>query len=246
MPAPGGGGELLGPVQTDPAGEPEFFARDPYGNIFQVVAGDGWFARGRLNASATGGVSGAMLGVTSLEPALALYRDILGFDRLVYDRQGVFPDLAGLPGGRQPCGGPAGPQRGAAGAFSELLGPGRLELVQALEREPRKIYGGRFWGDLGFIHLCFDVRGLEALKERCRRAGFPFTVDSAQAFVMGEASGRFAYVEDPDGTLVEFVETYRLARLRRLGWFLDLRRRPPEKRLPRWLLAALAWNRVRH
>ena len=56
---------------------------------------------------------------------------------------------------------------------------------------------------------------------------------------MGEASGRFAYVEDPDGTLVEFVETYRLAILRKLGWFLDLRRRPPEKRLPRWLLASL-------
>jgi hypothetical protein len=86
---------------------------------------------------------------------------------------------------------------------------------------------------------------MEALKERCARAGFPFTVDSAQAFVMGEASGRFAYVEDPDGTLVEFVETFRLAVLRSLGWFLDLRRRPPEKELPRWLLAALGLNRVR-
>ncbi len=240
------GVELLGPVQADPAGAPGFFARDPYGNIFQVVAGDGWFARGRPNASATGGVSGAMLGVTRLEPALGLYRDILGFDRLVYDRQGVFPDLAGLPGGRQPVRRVLLAHSAARrGAFSELLGPGRLELVQALEREPRKIYGGRFWGDLGFIHLCFDVRGLEALKERCHQAGFPFTVDSAQAFVMGEASGRFAYVEDPDGTLVEFVETYRLAILRKLGWFLDLRRRPPEKRLPRWLLGALALNRLR-
>jgi hypothetical protein len=86
---------------------------------------------------------------------------------------------------------------------------------------------------------------MEALKERCAQAGFPFTVHSAHAFLMGEASGRFAYVEDPDGTLVELVETYRLAILRRLGWFLDLRRRPPEKRLPRWLLAALALNRVR-
>jgi catechol 2,3-dioxygenase-like lactoylglutathione lyase family enzyme len=236
--------ELLGPVEPDPAGTPGFFLRDPFGNPFQVVAEDAWFQRG--GSRPTGGVSGAMIGVKQLEPALGLYRDILGFDRLVYDRQGVFPDLAGLPGGRQPVRrvllAHSRPRRGA---FSELLGPGRLELVQALERAPRKIFSGRFWGDLGFIHLCFDVRGMEALKERCAAAGFPFTVDSAQAFVMGEASGRFAYVEDPDGTLVEFVETYRLALLRRLGWYLDLRRRPAGKRLPRWLLAALGLNRVR-
>ncbi len=238
--------ELPGPVETDPAGEPGFFVRDPFGNFFQVVAGDGWFQRGPRGAPPTGGVSGAMLGVKSLEPALALYRDILGFDRVVYDRQGVFPDLAGLPGGKQPVRRVLlAHSRPRQGAFSQLLGPGRLELVLAMERVPRKIYAGRFWGDLGFIHLCFDVRGMEALKERCARAGFPFTVDSAQAFLMGEASGRFAYVEDPDGTLVEFVETYRLAVLRRLGWFLDLQRRPAEKPLPRWLLAALGLNRVR-
>ncbi len=240
------GQELLGPMETDPAGEPGFFVRDPFGNLFQVVAGDGWFQRGPRGAPPTGGVSGAMIGVKSVEPALALYRDILGFDRLVYDRQGVFPDLAGLPGGKQPVRRVLlAHSRPREGAFSRMLGPGRLELVQALERAPRKIYDGRFWGDLGFIHLCFDVRGLEALKDRCARAGFPFTVDSAGAFLMGEASGRFAYVEDPGGTLVEFVETYRLAVLRRLGWFLDLRRRPAEKPLPHWLLAALALNRER-
>ena len=235
--------ELLGPVEPDPAGEPGFFVRDPTGLTFQVVTGEGWFRRG---ASPTGGVCGAMIGVSSLEPALALYQDILGYDRLVYDRQGLFADLAGLPGGKRPVRrvllAHTQPRRGA---FSGLLGESRLELVQALERAPRKIFAGRFWGDLGFIHLCFDVRGLDALKERCREAGFPFTVDSAQDFVMGESSGRFAYVEDQDGTLVELVETYRLALLRRLGWFLDLRRRPPEKQLPRWLLAFLGLNRVR-
>ena len=238
--------EMLGPVERDPAGEPGFFVCDPGGNIFQVVTGDGWFQRARRGSPPTGGVCGAMLGVSSLEPALALYRDILGYDRVVYDVQGVFPDLAGLPGGKRAVRRVLLAHTEARqGAFSGLLGPSRLELVQALERAPRKIYAGRFWGDLGFIHLCFDVQGMEDLKERCRAAGFPFTVDSAQAFVMGEGTGRFAYVEDPDGTLVEFVETYRLALLRQLGWFLDLRRRPPAKRLPRWLLAALGLNRVR-
>jgi catechol 2,3-dioxygenase-like lactoylglutathione lyase family enzyme len=235
--------ELLGPVEPDPAGEPGFFLRDPSGSIFQVVTGKEWFRRG---PSPTGGVCGAVIGVTRLEPALALYRDILGYDRIVYDRQGVFPDLSGLPGGRQPLRrvllAHSQPRRGA---FSELMGSSHLELVQALERAPRKIFAGRFWGDLGFIHLCFDVQGMEDLKESCRASGFPFTVDSAQAFVMGEGSVRFAYIEDPDGTLVEFVETYRLALIRQLGWHLNLQRRPPEKQLPRWLLASLGLNRVR-
>ena len=239
----GRGVEVLGPVQQDPAGEPGFFARDPFGLTFQIVSGEGWFARGR---GPTGGVSGALIGVAQMERSLQLYRDILGYDLLLYDRQGVFGDLAALPGGQQPVRrvllGHSRPRRGA---FSALLGPSRLELVQALEREPGRIFAGRFWGDLGFIHLCFDVRGMEGLKRRCEGSGFPFTVDSAQAFVMGEASGRFAYVEDPGGTLVEMVETYRLAVLRKLGWFLDLRRRRPGKRLPRWMLRSLSFNRVR-
>jgi catechol 2,3-dioxygenase-like lactoylglutathione lyase family enzyme len=238
--------EPLGPVELDPAGEPGFFVRDPAGNLFQVTGADGWFQRARRGAPPTGGVCGALVGVTRAEPTLTLYRDILGYDRLVYDREGVFPDLAGLPGGKRPVRRVLlAHSEARRGAFSALLGPSRLELVQCLERAPRKIYAGRFWGDLGFIHLCFDVRGMEDLKRRCGQAGFPFTVDSAQAFVMGEASGRFAYVEDPGGTLVEFVETYRLALLRRFGWYLDLRRRPPEKSLPRWLLGALGLNRVR-
>jgi hypothetical protein len=62
---------------------------------------------------------------------------------------------------------------------------------------------------------------------------------------MGEGAGRFAYIEDPDGTLIEFVETYRLALLKSVGWYLDLRRREPRRALPRWMLRALALQRVR-
>ena len=53
-------------------------------------------------------------------------------------------------------------------AFGRLLGPSRIELVQALGRTPRRIFAGRFWGDPGFIHVCFDVQGMDALSEACR------------------------------------------------------------------------------
>ena len=117
--------------------------------------------------------------------------------------------------------------------------------MQSLDRTPARIFEGRLWGDLGFIHLCFDVVGMDALRETCAEAGFPFTVDSSSSFDMGEAAGHFAYVEDPDGTLIEFVETHKVPVLKKWGWALDLRRRDPRKPLPDWMLKALALNRVK-
>jgi catechol 2,3-dioxygenase-like lactoylglutathione lyase family enzyme len=194
-----------------------------------------------------GGVYGAILGVSDLDAASRFYRDVLGYDRELYRLEGAFDDLRVLPGGdgrfRRLLLARSAP---SAGPFSELLGPSELELVQALDRRPRKIFDGRFWGDLGFIHLCFDVGGIDEHKSACAEAGHPFTVDSnpgGESFDMGQAAGRFAYVEDPDGTLIELVETHRVPIAAKLGWFLDLRRRDPAVALPRWMLRALALGR---
>lgn len=241
------GAALLGSPQTDPQGRPFFVVQDPYGNHFQVVEGQGWFAdTGRT----TGGPAGCLIGVTDIERARSLYTDILGYDEVIYDESGEFADLAALPGGRgrfrrvllthrQP----------RQGAFSRIFGPTQLELVQALDRSPAKIFEGRFWGDLGFIHLCFDIVNMDALRAECTAKGFPFTVDSGAAlgkeFDMGEASGSFAYIEDPDGTLIEFVESFKVPILKKLGWYLDLRKRDPRRPLPNWMLKALRFNRVK-
>jgi hypothetical protein len=126
-------------------------------------------------------------------------------------------------------------------------------LVQALDRIPNKIYENRFWGDPGFIQICFDIRGMLDLKKECEQYGAPFTADSNpgayssadKSFEMGDASGHFTYIEDPDGTLIEFVETHKIPIAKRLGWYLDLKKRSPEKPLPDWTLKTLRWNRVK-
>lgn len=234
---------LLGEIGQDPAGGPHCFVRDPLGLVFNVVEGTGWFSKGK---QPTGGPCGCLIGVSDVERALPLYRDLLGYDRVVYDETDSFHDLSSLPGGtrrvRRLLLAHTAPRRGP---FSALLGPGTLELVQALDDEPRRIFADRYWGDLGFIHLCFDVKGMDALKAACEAAGFPFTIDSRDSFDMGEAAGRFAYVEDPDGTLIEFVETHKVPVLKKLGWYIDLRRRAPDKPLPRWMLKALGLGRVK-
>ena len=235
--------QILGDLKKDPSGNDVFFLRDPWGNIFEVVAGKGWFRNERKN---TGAAYGAIIGTTDIDRSYAFYKDILGFDMVVYDQEGIFEDLSVLPGGEYPVRRMMLEQSaGPLGVFSKVFGPAQLELVQVKGRTPEKIFAGRYWGDLGFIHICFDIRGMENLKKKCREKGFPFTVDSKNSFDMGEAAGHFSYIEDPDGTLIEFVETHRLPIIKKLGWYVDLRKRDPEKSLPDWLLKALRFNRVK-
>ncbi|MGV3586893.1 MAG: VOC family protein [Adhaeribacter sp.] len=187
-----------------------------------------------------------MLGVSDIDKARALYSGILGYDNVVYDQTGIFNDLAALPGGQIACRRVllrhSQPRQGS---FSRLLGPSEIELIQVRDRTASKIYQNRYWGDLGFIHLCYDIVGMQALEQECRAKGFPFTINSSTSFEMGEAAGHFAYIEDPDGTLIEFVETHRIPILKKIGWYLNLKNRSPKKALPDWMLKTLSFSQVK-
>jgi len=162
----------------------------------------------------------------------------------VYEETGTFDDLSGVAKkGEQYRRVMLKHSEKGKGGFSELLGPTEIELIRRTTSAGRKIYDGRYWGDLGFIHLCFDVTNMAALKKRCSSAGFEFTVDSSNSFDMGEAAGHFTYIEDPDGCLIEFVETHKIPIMKKLGWYLNLQKRDANKPLPRWMLSALALNR---
>jgi catechol 2,3-dioxygenase-like lactoylglutathione lyase family enzyme len=192
----------------------------------------------------TGGPMGCSLGVSDMKTSIDFFKSILGYDEVVWDKEGTFEDVMGLNGGnekyRRVLLRHAKPRKGP---FSRLIGPSEIELIQALDRKPRKIFEGRDWGDRGYIHLCFDINGMDELKSLCESKGHPFTVDSANSFDMGEAAGRFSYIEDPDGTLIEFVETHKLPILKKFGWYKNLKNRNPEKPLPDWMLKAMWLNR---
>jgi catechol 2,3-dioxygenase-like lactoylglutathione lyase family enzyme len=233
---------------ADPSGRETFFTRDPFGNLFQMVPATDWFMDEK---KISGGSYGVMIGVSDIEKAKVVYSDILGFDEVVYDQTSVFADLSAIPGGSeelrrvllrrsQPLAGP----------FSRMFGACEIELICSPVKLGRKIFDGRFWGDLGFIHLCFDIRNMDELKDYCVSRGYPFTVDSKKShegnsFDMGEAAGHFAYIADPDGTLIEFVETHRIPLLKKLGWYLDLKKRNPLKPLPDWMIRTLRFSKVK-
>ena len=88
---------------------------------------------------------------------------------------------------------------------------------------------------------------MNKLRKECEEKGFPFTVDSARdmdTFDMGEAAGSFSYIQAPEGTLIEFVETHKIPLLKRLGWSLDLTKRKPGP-LPRWMFSLFSLMRVK-
>lgn len=222
---------------------PHFWLRDCRNNLLQIVSNESWF---RPNGYLTGGVCGAVIGVSDIDKAVKFYADTLEIDQIVYDKTGTFEDFKFLGADKQKF------RRvllrktlGKAGAFGKLLGGIEIELIQALDRTPRKIFEDRDWGDAGFIHLCFDALNMNALKQRCQTNGFPFTVDSADSFDMGEAAGRFSYVEDPDGTLIEFVETHKVPIVKKLGIYLNLKKRRKQTHLPDWMVATLGWGKVK-
>jgi catechol 2,3-dioxygenase-like lactoylglutathione lyase family enzyme len=228
---------------NSPENKPYTWLKDGYGNQLQVVQDNSWF---RPNGSITGGVLGVVIGVSDIDKALNLYQNVLKISELVYDKTGIFEDLKDLDADKKKF------RRvllrktmNQTGAFSRLLGNVEIELVQALDSTPRKIFDGRSWGDLGFIHVCFDTLDMDSLKQRCTENGFPFTVDSNNTFDMGEAGGRFTYLEDPDGTLIEFVETHRVPIMKKIGWYLNLKDRKTKKPLPDWMVSTMGWGKVK-
>jgi catechol 2,3-dioxygenase-like lactoylglutathione lyase family enzyme len=231
---------IVSELQKDPKGDLVFYVNDNNGNVFQVVWGNHWFQTGKKNI---GGVTGSIIGVTDMEQAISFYK-IFGLEEVVYDVTGEH--LNGALGGtdsyrkvllqKHPSG---------KGAFGKLFGSMEIELIQCLNRKPGKIYADRFWGDCGFIHLCFDVVNMDALKKLAENAGYKFTVDSCNSFAMDNASGRFCYLEDPDGTLIELVETHKVPILKKWGIYFDLRKRSLEKPLPDWMVKMLSLSKVK-
>lgn len=229
-------------VKQDPKGDLSYFITDPNGNRFQVVTDNSWFKDADVMQ---GGACGALIGVSNIDISIAFYQNGLGINNVVYDVTGTFDDLGEENQGKRFRRALLSFTNPYTAPFSKLLGDVQIELIQALDRTPVKTFENRFWGDLGFIHLCFDVPNMNRLKANLEKFKYPLTVDSGDTFDMGESGGRFAYVEDPDGTLIEMVETHKVPILKKFNWFLDLKKRGQDKPLPNWMVSLMGLNKIK-
>lgn len=226
---------------ANPAGKEHFFVMDPWNNLFDVESDDYCFYNENKN---TGGGNGAILGVSDMDKSISFYGAIMDYDKVEYDVTETFSDLTGVPGGQYKLRRVMlSRTRPIEGPLSQVMGTSHIELVQRIEGEgvpaARKLYEGRLWGDPGFIHLCFDIRNMEEIRKAAAAFGHEFVCDGGRDFKMGEANGHFTYIEDPDGTLIEFVETFKIPILKKFGIYLHLENRDDTKPLPAWILKCL-------
>ena len=105
----------------DPMGRLTFFLRDYDDNLFQILESDNWFTR---NGHPSGGIIGGTIGVSDMDKAFKFYCEILGYDKVVYDKEGTFEDWEHLAGGneryRRVLLSQSSP---GTGGFSSMMGP---------------------------------------------------------------------------------------------------------------------------
>ncbi len=230
--------ESLSKIITSDKYSSSFYFDDPFGNKVQMVEDSYHFSSQPFK---NGGVMGAVIGVSNMDSSIDFYKEMLGYTIMHYD--GI--ETVGPNSNNRFRKVILKQERKHVGGFGDLLGPTQLELIQLLDNVPIKIFKDRLWGDLGYIHLCFDVYGMASIREKAAELNHPFTVDSSNSFDMGDTAGHFSYIEDPDGTLIELVETHKVPILKSLGLFLNLKNRNPRKTLPKWLVKSLSLNKVK-
>ena len=228
----------------DPLGRLTFYLRDYDNNLFQILESEQWFTN---HGHPSGGIMGCTIGVSNIEDSLKLYSDILGYDKVLYDGEGTFEDWAHLPGGTERYRRIVLAQTSpSTGGFAAVMGETNIELVQALDRTGRFIFDERIWADTGIAHLGFDVRGMNELGKVLDEKGFGFRCDTNDALSMGDhTSVHCTYIDDPDECWLELIEVHKIPILEKLGLFLNVTKRDPQQPLPKWMLKALKFNRIK-
>ncbi len=238
---------IAGPMPW--AAKPDWKAaliRDPDDLLIYLIEIPGMDYSLRRDGKCVGGAVFATIVVSEMERSLRFYRDVLDYNEAVYDWKGADPMLSAIPGGdrvqrrvllRDP--------RPSTSFFSFYLDRGMIELVETEGRKGAHIYHGRRWGDIGQMEICFDVHDIQGtFDELVRRGAEPLLEPNSEDFEMGHgATALFAYLADPDGTMIELAEPTRLNLVKKIGF--NLQKRKPGKPLPRWLMKLVRFNRYK-
>jgi len=231
-----------------PDGLKTFFVKDNNGLQFQVIRDSNWFSK---NSHISGGIRGCIIGVSDMEKSLKLYKDILGYTQLVYDTTANYDDWdnnfeeAAEGGFRRVK--LMKPGTGFDKGFERFVGTYSIVLVQDLERKPQKAQENRIWGDVGFAHIAFDVDDMESTKIDLQRFGIEFTCDSKDALAMDKnVKVHCAYIEDPDGTLIELIDVHKMPIIKKFGIYLNRKKNGITQPVPNFMLKMLKYGTIKY
>lgn len=134
------------------------------------------------------------LTVSSLERALAFYRDALGLDVVLEQEKegGYLAAVTGYAGAHVKM------------AQLETRDGGRIELFEYVR--PRGSGRPLEPCDVGITHVCLLVDDIEAARRRLVDAGAEPFSDPVQLDTGANAGGSDLYVRDPDGIVLELFQ----------------------------------------
>jgi len=133
--------------------------------------------------------------VSNLEQSLAFWRDVLGFEFSHQTHQTIelASEITGVPGAELKL------------AVVKAPGGHKIELLEYNAPPDRKHANPRPC-DVGSVHVAFTVDNLEAVLSTIAASGWK-AAGQPQTLKTGPNAGkRVAYVRDPDGTTIEFMQ----------------------------------------
>jgi catechol 2,3-dioxygenase-like lactoylglutathione lyase family enzyme len=174
------------------------YLRDPDGLLLQLVEEKG----GKRPAVA--GVRHVALGVSDMEKARSFYRDVLGFADVLNEFKGRVPELDEVTGGKEMELVVLG-HRAEGESAMPLLERAMVKLVFTPGYKGKTIYEGRRWGDIGLMEMAFDVNDLAGTVNGIIAKGAELFHPPTFVDMGSGTAGRFSYIKDPDGNVVEMV-----------------------------------------
>lgn len=158
-----------------------------------------------------GGFSHVTIGVSDMERSIRFYGDILGFDVVMFDRQVPPDELAAVTGGKA-CR-MVMLKRSRKSRSKLPLEGGMIQLVHTPGHQGKPLFAGRRWGDVGIMEFALDVDDVRGTYEEVVGAGAQPFCEPTRIDMGWGTVGTFAYVKDPDGSIVEMVEVERMGYL---------------------------------
>jgi len=161
--------------------------------------------------SRIGGIEHVAIGVSNLKESIDFYSRILGYEDMLYSYEGESPEWDPLFGrGRKTKRALLRRNTRPQGLFRHFLRGGMIELIEVEGNKGRHNFEGRKWGDIGFMELCFDVTNIDETLEEVTGKGIEIAVPPHTQEMGLKTNATFAYIKDPDGSLIEFADISRL------------------------------------
>ena len=158
------------------------------------------------------GVTHVGIGVSDLDRSKKFYGSALGFDRVLYECDRRIPEMDAVTGDTRPMR-MAILERSApaSGPLAKLLPRGVVKIFEVPGRKGKHLYDGRCWGDIGCMEVCLDVSDLMATVASMQKQGIEIYLPPVKINMGSGSRGLVAYIQDPDGTTIEFVEVQSIA-----------------------------------